>query len=264
MVTSAIERSLMSNAVVFPERGGFWRRAAALWFDLFLVGLVLLIATTLAYELSGGRLQASPQLGVITHSECVSLAALPAGIDAPPAFGATYGRDCISDVFGYPVSHQIAIGRETDDDGVTTDESVTFTVDKLGRPVRLPTLDLLVLPATIAWRCWLDRRKGSPGRRIFAVRVSLGGTEAIPASPGRLAKRYGAFALIFAPAWLVALYEDFSPGFAVSDQTWPVGLGAVAVMALLVLAAVVAIVRRNESFYDRFAGTSVMRVRPSV
>ena len=60
--------------------------------------------------------------------------------------------------------------------------------------------------------------------------------------------RYGAFALIFAPAWLAELYEDLSPG--------------VGITGLLILATVVAIVRRDESFYDRIAGTRVMRVRP--
>src|SRR5262249_31712053 len=105
--------------------------------------------------------------------------------------------------------------------------------------------------------------KGSLGRRIFGVRVSLCGTEATPASLGKLAKRYAAFALIFAPAWLVALYESFSPGFALSDGVWPILLGAVAVMGVLILGAMVPIVRRNESFYDRLAGTCVMRVRPS-
>ena len=95
------------------------------------------------------------------------------------------------------------------------------------------------------------------------MRVSVGSTEATPAALGRLARRYGAIALIFAPLWLVALYENPGPGHALADRMWPVELAAVAVTGLLVLATVVAIVRRNETFYDRFAGTRVMRVRPS-
>ena len=262
MVISAIERSLISHAVVFPERGGFWRRAAALGFDLSVVGLVLLIADIFAYDLSGGRLQASPELGIVTHTLCLSLPALPPGLEVPPELGPNYARDCVSDLFGHPVTHEIAIGRETEPDAVA-DESLTFRVDEEGRPVRLPALDLFVLPATIVWRCWLDRRKGSLGRRIFGVRVSVGSTEATPAARGRLAKRYGAIALIFAPVWLLALSEDLSPGHALAAGMWPVELAAVAVTGLLVLATVVAIVRRNETFYDRFAGTRVMRVRPS-
>ena len=262
MVISAIERSLISYAVVFPERGGFWRRAAALGFDLSVVGLVLLIADIFAYDLSGGRLQASPELGIVTHTLCLSLPALPPGLEVPPELGPNYARDCVSDLFGHPVTHEIAIGRESEPDAVA-DESLTFRVDEEGRPVRLPALDLFVLPATIVWRCWLDRRKGSLGRRIFGVRVSVGSTEATPAALGRLARRYGAIALIFAPLWLVALYENPGSGPALADRMWPVELAAVAVTGLLVLATVVAIVRRNETFYDRFAGTRVMRVRPS-
>jgi hypothetical protein len=247
MVTSAIERSLISYTV-FPERGGFWRRAAAFVVDLIVVGLALLSATIPAYDLSGGRVQAAPELGIFTHTICLSLRAVPLGFEVPTELRPNYARDCVSDVFGHPVMHAIVVGRETEPLGVPTDESVTFRVDKEGRPVRLPSLDLFVLPATIVWRWWLDRRKGSLGRWIFGVRVSVGQTEATPASLGRLAMRYGAFALIFAPAWLAELYEDLSPG--------------VGITGLLILATVVAIVRRDESFYDRIAGTRVMRVRP--
>jgi hypothetical protein len=222
-----------------------------------------LIADILAYDLSGGRLQAPAELGIVTHTICLSLPAPPPGLEVPPEPGPNYARDCVSDLFGHPVTHEIAIGRETEPDAVTADEPLTFRVDDESRPVRLPALDIFVLPATILWRWWLDRGKGSLGRRIFGVRVSVGTTEATPAALGRLAKRYGAIALIFAPLWLLALSEDLSPRHALAEGML-VELAAVAVTGSLVLASVVAIVRRKETIYDRFAGTRVMRVRTMI
>ena len=75
-----------------------------------------------------------------------------------------------------------------------------------------------------------------------------------------LAKRYGAFAAVFAPIWLVLLYQGFNPGFSLLQGMRPVLTGAAALTGLLVLAAAVAIVRRNDAIYDWLAGTRVVRL----
>jgi len=83
MVTSAIERDLISSEVVFPARAGFWRRAGALTVDSFVIGVVLLIITVLTYDVSGGRVQTSGVLDTFSRAECLSLSALPPGIEVP-------------------------------------------------------------------------------------------------------------------------------------------------------------------------------------
>ena len=267
MVTSAIERSLIMRAVVFPERGGFWRRAAAFWLDLFVVGISLLIITVCTYDLSGGRVQISEVPGPVdslSHFICLSLPAIPPDIEVPAGFGANYARDCIISIFGYPINHVVKVGRETEHDAVTTDVSVSFMVDKQNTLVGLPPLDLFILPAVIILRWWLDRRKGSLGRRVFGVHVvSAGGAESLPASSSALTRRYAVFALLLAPIWFAQLYEDLNPGFAFLDGMLPVFLGATALIGFLILASVVTIVRRNDSFYDSVGGTRVMQVRPA-
>jgi hypothetical protein len=264
MVTSAIERSLISSNVVFPARAGFWRRATALLVDLFLIGVIFLVITILTYDISGGRVQTSGVLSPLSRTDCQSLSTLPAGIEVPTEFGANYAFDCTVRIFGYPVSRVVTVGRQTVHGAVTTNVSVTFMLDKQGKPVHLPSLDLFLLPAVIVWRWWFDRRKGSFGRRMLGVRLlSADETGSQPASAGALAKRYGLFALLFAPAWLVLLYQSFYPGFVFFGAMLPVLLGAAALTGFVILAMIVAIIRGKDTFYDRMAQTRVMQVRPS-
>jgi hypothetical protein len=264
MVTTAIERSLISNTVVLPARAGFWRRAAALFIDLFVIGLIVQVITIFAYGPSGGRVQSSGVLGALSRAECQMLSALPPGIEVPASFQANYAGECVLSIFGYPMGHVIIVGRHTDHGAVQTDVTVTFDVDDQRTVIRWPSLDLLVLPIVILLRLLLDRGKGGLGRRMVGIRlVRAGETESEPASMSALAKRYAAFAFIYAPLWLVFLYQGFFPGFALFDRMLPVLIGAVALTALLILGMVVTIIRRRDAFYDRIAQTRVMLVPPA-
>src|SRR5262249_29419612 len=149
-----------------------------------------------------------------SRSECRSLSTLPPSIKVPAEFGANYAFDCFLSVFGFSISHQITVGRHTEREGYSTDVTVAFMLDKEGKPVNLPSLDLFALPGLIVWRWFFDPRKGSFGRRMFRIRlVSAAGDESQPASARALAKRYGCFALLFAPLWLILAYQGFNPGF---------------------------------------------------
>ena len=95
---------------------------------------------------------------------------------------------------------------------------------------------------------------------MFGVRLlDADATEAKSASAGALARRYGAFALVFAPIWLVLLYQGFNPGFAFLGGMLPVLIGAAALSGLLVVVAAVAMVRRKDAFYDRSPGPASSR-----
>ena len=222
MVTSAIERSLISNTVVFPAPAGFWRRALALFIDLIVIAVIVEVVAILAYGPSGGRVQTS---GVLSHEDCRT-ASLSAGIEVPAWFQENYAGECLLSIFGYRMGHVIVVGRHTVHDAVETDVSVTFQVDDQGRVVRWPSLDLLVFPGVILLRLLLDRRTGGLGRRMVGIRVMrTGEAKTGPVSMGALARRYGAFALMFAPVWLALLYEGFFPGFDLLDRMLPVLIG---------------------------------------
>src|SRR5262249_29770783 len=150
--------------------------------------------------------------------------------------------------------HQITVGRHTEHEGYSTDVTVAFMLDKEGKPVNLPSLDLFALPGLIAWRWFFDRRKGSFGRRMFRIRlVSAAGDESQPASARALAKRYVCFALLFAPLWLLLAYQGFNPGFIFLGGMLPILIGAAALTGILMLATAVMIALRKDAIYDRLA-----------
>src|SRR5690242_12610654 len=115
MVTSAIERSLMSNTVVLPARAGFLRRALAFAIDVLVIALVVEVLVILAYGPSGGQVQGS---GIYSHSDCqTQTSSYSVSIERPQAQKSSetsYTTECFVSLFGYRIGHLITVGRITD------------------------------------------------------------------------------------------------------------------------------------------------------
>src|SRR3981081_1097945 len=87
----------LKNSVEFA-RGGFWRRALAVFIDLIAVGVVLQLIGLVLFPLSNGRLQFSG--GPLDAISCQKLEAVPEGVSIPAEFGANSINDCRQSLLG--------------------------------------------------------------------------------------------------------------------------------------------------------------------
>lgn len=125
-----------------------------------------------------------------------------------------------------------------------------------GRVIQAFSLDWLFLPLLLVMRWLMDRDVGSPGRLAVNTRLALRFTD----SRAPFAKRYALFALIFLPAYAVeawwTAFGDFrneTLDFAIAAAVSALTLG------VLLIGVVIPIIRGRDAFYDRRAGTMVVR-----
>ena len=247
----------MTDSVEF-ERGGFWRRALALCIDLVAVCIVLQIAALALFPLSDGRLQLASGFAV---QSCQKLSAPPDGVSLPAGFAPTSILDCQRTVFGLPISRVLVASKVVGSGAITTTSQFAFALDREGKPVHGWPLDILILPLLIALRLWFDRGQGSPGRRICGIRLSSSSAAEMPHAA--MTKRYGAQSLPLLPIWLWSVYgATVFPVSQLSDTPWLlVGLIVTGVPSLIAaFEALTSIAGGKDAYYDRFAGTCVLRL----
>jgi hypothetical protein len=246
----------LTDSVEFA-RGGFWRRALAVVIDAVAIGAVLQLAALALFPLSSGRVQFSG--GPFQTFNCQQLEAAPEGVPIPAEFGANSITDCRQSLFGLPAARSLNLNRITYDGAVTKVVQVRHMLDVNGRPVRGWPLEIFILPLLIGLRYWLDHGRGSLGRRICGLRLAdaMDGLEPPSASVNG---RYVALALPLLPLWLWSACAALFPGSvlssAVTHWLW-VATGFPLLIAALEAAD--SIVRRRDTFYDRFAQTTVLR-----
>jgi uncharacterized RDD family membrane protein YckC len=240
------------------ERGGFWRRALALFIDLIAVCIVLEAVALALFPLSDGRLQLTSGFA---FPNCQKLLAPPDGITLPAEFVPTSILDCQRTVFGLPVSRMLVAAKIVRDGAITRINQIPYMLDRQGKPVYGWSLDVLVLPLLIALRLWLDRGQGSPGRRICRIRLSS--RSGAQMSHAAMTKRYVAQVLPLLPILLWSVYVTVaSPGPQLFDNPWVlisvIGAGVPSLIA--VLEALASMVGGKDAYYDRLAGTCVLRL----
>jgi hypothetical protein len=239
-------------------RGGFWRRALAILIDLIAIGAVLQLAALVLFPLSNGRVQFSG--GPFYALNCQNLASVPEGLAIAAEFGPNSITDCRQTLFGLPTARTLSLNRITQDDGVTKVAQVRHMLDAKGKAVRGWPLEIFILPLLIALRFWLDHGRGSPGRRICHLRLA-DGMDGLQPPPTSLNGRYAALALPLAPLWLWSAYGALFPGPELgAAMYWLCWVGTVVPLLIATLEAADSIIRRRDTFYDRFAQTSVLRL----
>ncbi len=259
----------LKNSVEFV-RGGFWRRVLAVFIDLMAVGVVLQLAALVLFPLSNGRLQFSG--GPFYAISCQKLAAVPEGVPIPAEFNANSITDCRQSLFGLPTSRTLGVSRVTRDGAVTKVAQIRHMLDAEGKPAGGLPLDILVLPLLLGFRFALDRGRGSLvggslvrgslGRRICRIRLSSGSDGHYPPPAPSVSRRYAALALPLAPAWIWSAYAALFPGQELLGTSlyWLFWAGAGVPLLVAALVAADSIIRRRDAFYDRFAGTRVLRL----
>jgi uncharacterized RDD family membrane protein YckC len=225
-----------------PERSGFWRRFGALVVDAFIIAIGLQLLGIPAYAVSGGHVQSN-----IAHIDfCYHLDdSIPPGLKIPPGFQAKYVYYCEHRLFGLPTGRSVAIYQQPQPHP-GTNVYLTVPVDAYGKPLSGNWLDLqwLLILALLGFRIGCEREHGqTTGKRVMRVRV----VQIVPGTGGfsAAAKRNLAF---FLPV-------QFFPLAKIGAPLWLVLIG----FAVFCAAIVWQIVSRRDTYYDKAAGTAVVR-----
>jgi hypothetical protein len=242
------------------RRGGFWRRALAFFIDLIAISAVLQVVALVLFPLTHGQVQFSG--GPLYGLNCQKLASVPDGVSIPPEFNANSVTDCQQSLLGLPTARTLRVSRITKDGGVTKVAQIRQRLGADGKPTPGLPVDIFVLPLLIALRFALDRIGGSLGRRICRLRLSNASDGQYPPPTTSVSRRYAAQALPLAPAWIWSAYAALFPGQELLGTTpyWLLWAGTGIPLLIAALIAADSIIRRRDAFYDRFAGTRVLRL----
>jgi uncharacterized RDD family membrane protein YckC len=240
---------LFNKQSTLPERGGFWRRLGAFFVDALIIAVGLQLLGIPAYTITGGRAQAN----IFRHAVCHSLTAVPPDLRIPSEFKPNYVYECVNTWFGLPTGRWITVSRQSQPQAGDNME-VTFPIDAEGHPLGSVSLDLswLQILVLLVYRIIFERRSGQTiGKRLMRVRV----IEIQPGS-GRFspaAKRNLAFLLpgLFPAIFPVSAFDPIGPLF------WLRIIGGGFVCAVIVWQ----ITTRRDTYYDKVAGTAVIRTR---
>src|SRR6202163_2870041 len=241
-------------------RGGFWRRALAVSIDLIAISAFLQVVALVLFPLTHGQVQFSG--GPLYGLNCQKLASVPEGVSIPPEFNANSVTDCQQSLLGLPTARTLRVSRITKDGAVTKVAQIRQRLNADGKPTPGLPLDIFVLPLLIALRFALDCIGGSIGRRICRLRLSNASDGRAPPPTTSVSRRYAAQALPLAPAWIWSAYAALFPGQELlgTTQYWLLWAGTGIPLLIAALFAADSIIRRKDAFYDRFAGTRVLRL----
>ena len=241
-------------------RGGFWRRALAVFIDLIAISALLQVVALVLFPLTHGQVQFSG--GPLHGLNCQKLASVPEGVSIPPEFSADSVIDCQQSLLGLPIARTLGVSRITKNGAATKVAQIRQRLDAEGKPTPGLPLDIFVLPLLIALRFALDRAGGSIGRRMCRIRLSNGLDGHYPPPTTSVSRRYAALALPLAPAWIWSAYAALFPGQELPGTTlyWLFWAGTGIPLLIAALFAADSIIRRRDAFYDRFAGTRVLRL----
>jgi len=243
------------------RRSGFWRHAAALGIDLVVVMLLLQCLAMVLFPLSGGRLQFANGFNLMF---CDKLEAVPDGFRLPADFNATSITDCRQGPLplpGWPTSRVLHVTSTTPDSVVT--RFINGFLDAGGKPIAALTLDSAILPLLLVLRFLFDgglgRGRATVGRWICRIRVGDAADGRIPPPAAMVIRRYAALAAALAPILLWTMLNDWWIGPKGADWALAVTI-ALSIPALIVLLeALHAAAFGSDAWYDRYAGTQVLR-----
>ena len=241
----------------WPEllRGGIIRRGFALFVDLIVVEVILQLLVTVIFPLSGG---------VLTDTNSVFTSCVPTeqrldSATLPPSVTPTGRQICTKSIFGLPTARfLVATGVEP---GTQNQQTVTAPIDSRGQVVHVYDLADLQLVALVLMRWTLDRIGWtSLGRRFLSLRVWPIAPPAMLAAA--INRRYALFGLPLVPGLILSLLAAINDAIGT-----PVGSQVFTSLAFLTnlpqtvasFAAIGAIVRGRDAFYDAAAGTAVLR-----
>ncbi|MGJ4941360.1 RDD family protein [Bradyrhizobium sp. HKCCYLS1011] len=248
--------SLSSNF----KRAGVWRRLAALLIDVMIIAVILQLCALVLFPLTHGRIQFADGIYAIN---CSKLDSLPAGVAIPADFNANVIIDCQNSVLGLLSARTLRVQRVTRDGAITKEIHIDSMLDADGVPIVGLSLGILLLPLLLVWRFALDDRQGTPGRRICRTRLVRADDGSVP-SASEVRRRYLFLLAILGPLIIWPVILSFFPVTALPENVLiAITLASYGPALIVGLAAWRQVYVRSDTWYDRFAGTSVIRAERS-
>ncbi|GAU86469.1 rhomboid family intramembrane serine protease [Bosea sp. BIWAKO-01] len=241
-------------------KGGVLRRGLAFLIDLVVVMIVTQALAAVLFPLSNGALID----GSSFMTDCRPAQGRPATIESPVGFRPTAESICTKSLLGQPTARFYTLSRQEAGSSVTT--SLSYALNAGDQMTLAFDLSVLQWPLLALMR-WLLEIRGVPslGRHLLSLRVLPRWDEPATAAEIRaaLGRRYILFALpgLASLAMAVLLFAALRFGGPLPNDLESI-LGSLGNLphAMAVIAALYAIARGRDAFYDEAAGTTVLRL----
>jgi uncharacterized RDD family membrane protein YckC len=242
-------------------RAGFWRRWLAILIDTIVVMIPFQILAAVLFAMTAGMIQMDSGL----FRSCEVGKTIPQGLDPPPPHDSNSMSVCRISFFGATTGATLTVGRVTRSQNNTTTVSQGYMLDKDGTPIHGRSIDWIVQLAFCAYLVGLVWKTGrTVGSRIVGVRIIDTADPAAPGVPlGKTIGRYLAIMIGAVPAFALLIYQYATRGgdadsmFTGDFFRWFSYAGVLGGLWAIVL--IVQIARKRDPFYDRLAGTAVVK-----
>ena len=243
------------------EKVGFWRRGAAFLIDCIVVMFAIQLFAMALYPVTGGRVQTS---GIIQSSQCqwppaAGAMSFPKGEPkVPKGASITHRSHCKHSLFGWTYANYVIVSDQKKYGSATITRAAKVPLDTRGQGIWILWLDMVIIIVLLIYRSMAEARGGkSLGKRIVSAQVTANGDPA-----GARAWKRNLLCLL--PIWPMQLLTDgpifATPTLSGLSSTFTIVYLACLVIGLLwTLIAAIQIARRRDTWYDRFAGTSVVK-----
>jgi uncharacterized RDD family membrane protein YckC len=248
------------GAIADLPRAGYWRRWLATLIDSIVVTLPFQVLAAILFAATAGMVQMDSGF----YRNCAA-ATIPQSLDPPPPHDSNFATVCHTSFFGAPTDAFLTVGRTTQEGSTTITVSQGYRLDKEGKPIHGISIDWIAGLAFLAYLIGMVRSTGQTlGAEILNVRMVDVAAPDLPGVPiHRAIIRYLAMAIGFVPAVAVLLYQ-----YAVTDGSadamatgsffqWLIFAFGLALLWIVVL--IYQIAAKKDPFYDRIAGTAVLR-----
>jgi hypothetical protein len=244
-----------------PRRGGFWRRWLSAIVDIIIVMLPFQILAAILFNMTAGMIQMDNGFFTV----CSSSRDIPQVRFDPPPHDSNFSRTCHVSFFGVTTGAVLTVGRATREGSTTTTVTQGYMIDKDGKPIHGFAIDWIFWLALLAYLVIMTWKTGrSLGDRATKLRLVDTADPGAPGVPLRKAfVRYPAMIIGFVPVFALLIWRYVAGGgsadamFTADTFRWAMVLLLVA--ALWEIALIVQIARKTDPYYDRLAGTAVVR-----
>ena len=249
-----------ADATIELRRAGFWRRWLAIVIDTIIVMIPFLILAAILFAATAGKVQMGGGF-----SSCVTGTNIPQGLNPPPPHDSNSMRVCQFSFFGAPTGAILTVARVTQEGNTTTSVSQGYMLDKDGTPTNGTSIDGIYQLTLLVYLLLMTWKTGATlGARVVKIRVIDTANPGAPGVPlGKAIVRYLAMLIGAVPALALLIYQvaivggsadeiftgNFFRWFAIAGLLW----------ALWLLALIIQIARKRDPWYDRLAGTAVVR-----
>jgi RDD family len=251
-----------SDAALDLPRGGCWRRWLATLIDCLVVMIPFQILAVVLFNLTAGMVQMDSGL----YSFCAPAEKIPEFLNPPPPHDSNFARVCRFSFFGMPNGATLTVGRTTHEASATTTVSQGYMLDKDGTPISGAAIDWLVQLALLAYLVGMIWKTGrTVGGRILGLRVidtTRPDTSKVPIHKAVI--RYLAMAIGFVPMFAALAYQyavtNHSADAMFTGDFFRWFAYAAVFGGLWAIVLIMQIAMKTDPFYDRLAGTAVVRV----